>query len=175
MRLAVLAILVALAAPAQARMPVASPPLTLAPLGWGMSLTEATTVLETAKLSPRREVVRRYKRMTKTQTRVEHTDEPWIWWTPPGSPRFAWRGWAHYAWDAAAQDYRIDRMGQGAEALTVAAFRDELAALRDRYGEPGTKRATAWTWRQGGTTLTADWFIDEKRDRVALGVTIRRE
>ncbi len=86
----------------------------------------------------------------KAEPWVRHTTEPGFMFTP----RKGWFGGVHFSWSAAANDYVMDRISHRTEALSPGALRDELAAIKNRYGTPATKTATAMTWSQAGTTLT---------------------
>lgn len=172
MRFLCVAILLAFVVPAEARMPVALPrPLELAPLGWDLDVEQATKVLEAAKMAPKYDEVRRYMVRTKAEPWVRHTSEPGLSF----APRTGWRGYAHFAWNETAKAYRIDRMHHATDALTPAALKDELAALRARYGTPSSTRDGVWTWSQAGTTLTATWPINSDSKRTSLTIAIRRD
>lgn len=171
MRLVCLAMVVALVgvAPAAARMPVRLPRLTLAPLTWDDNVEQARVALTRAKMAPVYSADRRYMAMTKDHPFVEHTTEPGFSFVP----RKGWVGHAHFVWDAALKDYRIDRVVESAEGLSPGALADELAALTNRYGEPQVSKARERSWQQAGTTLGAGWYTDPKTKRSSLTIGLR--
>jgi len=165
MRFVCLAIVLAIVAPAEARMPVRIPKLAFAPLTWDMTVDQAETALTAAKMAPKDDTTRRYMAMTKAQPWVRHTTEPgWRY-----VPRKGWIGIVHFNGSASTGDYRMDRMIQLADGLSPGALKDELAAIKDRYGTPTKATDTEMVWSQAGTTLTVGvWIGDDKRSNIRM-------
>jgi hypothetical protein len=172
MRWLCVAFALAASAPAEARMPVRIPKLTLAPLDWGMNVEQAQKALDAAKMAPVYSEIHRYLHMDKDHPHVRHTREPG--WT--FTPRKGWVGSAHFSWDATAEDYRIDRVTETSGEMSAAALDDEIAALEDRYGLPVATAPQQKTWDRAGTRLDATWSVDDKtrRTRLYLSLVVAR-
>lgn len=171
MRLLCLA-LVLVSATATARREPPKPPLSIAPLAWGMNVEVARATLELKQMAPQRDETRRYMAMTPQQPYVRHTSEPGFRYVP----RTGWRGYAHFAWSATMTDYRIDHVLHSAEGLTDAQLADELAALSSTYGVPDDMRDSYRGWRRGGARLDTGFSQDEVTGRwnVWLRYTLER-
>jgi hypothetical protein len=165
MRFVCLAIVLAIVAPAEARMPVRLPKLAFAPLTWDQTVDQAKAALDAAKMAPKDDETRRYMAMTKDQPWVRHTTEPgWRY-----VPRKGWVGIVHFNGSASTNDYRIDRMIQLAEGLSPGALKDELAAIKNRYGTPAKTTDRTMVWSQSGTTLTVAVSIgDDKLSNIQM-------
>ena len=160
MRLVCLA-LVFVSATATARREAPKPPLSIAPLAWGMNVEVARATLELKQMAPEYDETRRYMAMTKDEPYVRHTSEPGFRYVP----RKGWHGFAHFAWNETVTDYRIDHVLHGAEGLTDAQLADELAALSSTYGAPDETRESYRGWRRGNRQLGVGYSKDEVTGR----------